>query len=380
MVSPFTSHPILGVLEAQVLKIAAPANLSYIWNFGSLLGGCLIWQILSGLFLAMHYRNDISSAFERVAHIIRDVNYGWLLRIVHANGASLFFILLYSHLARGVYYASYKNSPTWIVGVGILLIVQAIAFLGYVLPWGQISFWGATVITNLVSSIPVLGQDIVLWLWGGFSVDGPTLRRFFALHYLLPFVLVALVGAHLIFLHEKGSSNPAGLPLSADKLPFHPYYSVKDALGFALCFGLTICWRLWYPWVLGDPENFLPANPSVTPQHIQPEWYFLFVYAILRTVPNKLGGVIALVIAILIFAAMPFIYQSHLLGVHSYPVSKIYFWTFVVRVMLLTWIGARPVKEPYISVGQGLGAYYFAYFFVAPIVQWAWDQRSNLSH
>lgn len=374
MVSPISSHALLGTAEKQVVKIPVAANLRYMWNFGSLLGGCLIAQIVRGIFLAIHYNNDVRLAFERVAHIIRDVNYGWLLRMIHANGARLFFVCLYAHLARGVYYASYKNVPTWRVGVIILLLVQATAFLGYVLPWGQMSFWGATVITNLVSSIPLLGVDIVNWLWGGFSVDAPTLRRFFALHYLLPFVLVGLVGAHLVFLHETGSRNPRGLPLRGDKVPFHPYYTIKDVLGFVLCFGRAICWRLALPWALGDPENFLPASPSVTPRHIQPEWYFLFVYAILRTVPNKLGGVIALVLAMLIFLAMPFMYQSKILGLTHYPLSKLYFWSFVVRVFLLTWIGARPVKEPYISVGQALGIYYFGYFFLWPRLQFAWDK------
>jgi len=338
------------------------------WNFGSLLGLCLITQIVRGIFLAIHYSCDMTLAFERVRHICRDVNIGWLLRIIHANGASFFFICVYLHVARGVYYGSFNFKNTWLIGVVILFLLMGTAFLGYVLPWGQMSFWGATVITNLASAVPLVGQELVFWLWGGFSVRNATLTRFFTLHFLLPFILAALSAVHLLFLHETGSSNPLGLDSNFDKSPFHPYFSVKDLFGFFVFFLILGCLCLQAPWDLGDPENFIPANPIVTPVHIQPEWYFLFAYAILRSIPRKLGGVLALVISILIVAIMPF-YGNHTFKARRFlPLRKLGFWALVSIFFLLTWIGARPVEEPYILTGQILTITYFAYFLSLPLL------------
>ena len=338
------------------------------WNFGSLLGLCLVSQIARGLFLAMHYSCDITLAFERVSHISRDVNWGWLLRMAHANGARFFFICVYLHIARGLYYGSFNFKETWLVGVAILFVLIGTAFLGYVLPWGQISFWGATVITNLASALPVVGQEIVLWLWGGFSVRNATLTRFFTLHFLIPFVLAALRAVHLVFLHETGSSNPLGVNRNFDKSPFHPYFSIKDLLGFFLFFAGFIYICLQAPWDLGDPENFIPANPIVTPVHIQPEWYFLFAYAILRSIPRKLGGVVALVASILVLIIIPFYGLREFKSRRFLPLSKARFWVLIVLVFLLTWIGARPVEEPYILTGQALTTLYFFYFISLPVL------------
>lgn len=333
-----------------------------------MLGLCLTIQLLSGLFLAMHYSCDMTLAFERVRHISRDVNFGWALRSAHANGASFFFISLYVHLFRGIYYGSFNFKETWVIGVILLFVIIGTAFLGYVLPWGQISFWGATVITNLASAIPVVGEEIVIWLWGGFSVRNATLTRFFTLHFLLPFIITAFVLVHLLFLHDTGSSNPLGLNRNLDKRPFHPYFTVKDVLGgisFFICF-LVICFQL--PWDLGDPENFIPANPLVTPVHIQPEWYFLYAYAILRSIPSKLGGVMALVASVLIYIIIPFYGSFKYKRRRFIPISKWAFWGLLVTIILLTWIGARPVEEPYILTGQVLTIIYFIYFLLLPIL------------
>lgn len=374
MNSPIRLNPSLSLVQDQVLNMAVPANISYLWNFGSLLGCCLRVQILRGVILAAHYRNRVASAFDSVDHIMRDVNYGWLLRIIHANGARCFFFCLYLHVARGVYMSSYEATKTWLSGVGILLLVQATAFIGYVLPWGQISFWGATVITKLLSSIPQVGPEIVLWIWGGFSVGNPTLSRFFSFHYVLPFVVAGLVVLHLIFLHEKGSRNPLGLPLRADKINFQPYFSVKDLFGVAALGGGLVLWALACPWTLGDPENFLAANIAVTPKHIQPEWYFLFAYAILRAIPRKFGGVVALVAAILIYGIMPFFPRADLKTLSNYPISKVGFWAFISIVLLLTWAGARPAQRPYTEVTQLLRFMYFRFFFLLPVSQLQWDR------
>ena len=301
------SNTIIKIIFGRVVELPSPTRISTMWNFGSLLGLCLTFQIFTGLFLSMHFSNDVTLAFERVRHICRDVNYGWLLRILHANGASLFFMCLYLHVGRGLYFSSFYYSQTWIVGTLILFAVIAAAFLGYVLPWGQISFWGATVITNLFSAIPYIGNDLVVWIWGGFAVGSPTLTRFFSLHFIIPFVVAAIRAIHLLFLHRTGRGNPLGLNRNFDKVPFHPYFSTKDLLGFLLLlFFLNIICML-SPWSLGDPENFIPANPLVTPVHIQPEWYFLIAYAILRSIPNKLGGVVALALSIAILLVCPFL-------------------------------------------------------------------------
>ena len=366
MVSILKSHSLLKIVNNALVDLPRPARISTFWNFGSLLGLCLITQIVRGLFLSIHYSCDVSIAFDSVSHIVRDVRFGWALRIIHANGARFFFICLYLHIGRGIYYGSYNFELVWTVGVTILLITMATAFLGYVLPWGQISFWGATVITNLFSAIPYLGGDIVYWLWGGFAVDNATLTRFFSLHFLLPFVIRGFSIIHLLFLHTTGSRNPLGLNRNLDKIPFHPYFSRKDLLGIIILLFLFFYICLQNPWLLGDPENFIPANPLVTPVHIQPEWYFLFAYAILRSIPNKLGGVVALALAVMILYILPFYNSIEFKGLILYPFGKIIFWLLVVIVILLTWIGARPVEEPYVITGQILTVLYFSYFILVP--------------
>nr|AFQ62316.1 cytochrome b [Enicmus brevicornis] len=370
--------PLFKIINNALIDLPAPSNIHTMWNFGFMLSACLMIQILTGLFLAMHYCPNIEIAFNSVTHICRDVNYGWLLRTLHANGASFFFICIYLHIGRGIYFSSYKLVSTWTIGVLILFLVMATAFLGYVLPWGQMSFWGATVITNLLSAIPYLGTTIVQWLWGGFAVDNATLTRFFTFHFILPFIIIALVMIHLLFLHQTGSNNPLGTNSNIDKIPFHPYFSFKDMTSMIVMVFLLVTLTLINPYLLGDPDNFIPANPLVTPVHIQPEWYFLFAYAILRSIPNKLGGVIALVLSIAILFILPFIntnkkFQSN----QFYPLSKFLFWIMLTIVILLTWIGARPVEDPYILTGQTLTILYFLYYFIDPLMNKAWEKIFN---
>nr|QVT11102.1 cytochrome b [Rhagoletis cornivora]QVT11115.1 cytochrome b [Rhagoletis cornivora] len=372
-----TQHPLFKITNNALVDLPAPINISAWWNFGSLLGLCLMIQILTGLFLAMHYTADINLAFNSINHICRDVNYGWLLRTLHANGASFFFICIYLHVGRGIYYGSYLFTPTWLVGVLILFLVMATAFMGYVLPWGQMSFWGATVITNLLSAIPYLGTTLVQWIWGGFAVDNATLTRFFTFHFILPFIVLAMTLIHLLFLHQTGSNNPIGLNSNIDKIPFHPYFSYKDIVGFIVMIMSLIILTLTNPYLLGDPDNFIPANPLITPIHIQPEWYFLFAYAILRSIPNKLGGVIALILSIAILAILPFYHLSKFRGIQFYPINKILFWIMVTTVILLTWIGARPVEDPYVLVGQILTMIYFLYYIMNPLINKWWDNLIN---
>nr|YP_010947049.1 cytochrome b [Margattea spinifera]WGO57858.1 cytochrome b [Margattea spinifera] len=367
------THPLLKIINNSLVDLPTPSNINSWWNFGSMLGLCLVIQIITGIFLAMHYCPNIDLAFSSVNHISRDVNYGWLMRTLHANGASMFFICIYMHVGRGMYYGSFKFMHTWSIGVIIFLTTMATAFMGYVLPWGQMSFWGATVITNLLSAIPYMGIDLVQWVWGGFAVDNATLNRFFTFHFLLPFIVLALVMIHLLFLHQTGSNNPLGLNSNIDKIPFHPYFSIKDSVGFILLLFMLTLLTLNNPYMLGDPDNFTPANPLVTPIHIQPEWYFLFAYAILRSIPNKLGGVIALFLSITILFIMP-MYQSNFRGNQFYPINQILFWIMVNTVILLTWIGARPVEEPFIITGQILTILYFSYYIFTPLTLKTWDK------
>nr|AZZ71345.1 cytochrome b [Holbrookia lacerata] len=362
------SHPMIKIVNNSFIDLPAPSNISAWWNFGSLLGICLIIQILTGLFLAMHYTADITSAFSSVAHICRDVQYGWLIRNIHANGASMFFICIYLHIGRGLYYGSYMFKETWNIGVVLLLLVMATAFVGYVLPWGQMSFWGATVITNLLSAIPYVGTTLVEWIWGGFSVDNATLTRFFTFHFLLPFAIIGVTTIHLLFLHETGSNNPTGLASNSDKVPFHPYFSYKDLLGAMLLIVFLLLLALFSPNLLGDPENFSPANPLVTPPHIKPEWYFLFAYAILRSIPNKLGGVLALLFSILILMLVPLLHTSKQRSTSFRPASQTMFWLLISNVLILTWIGGQPVEHPFIIIGQLASTTYFLLFlFIMPM-------------
>uniref|UniRef100_A0AAU6PX92 Cytochrome b n=1 Tax=Ophiothrix scotiosa TaxID=3135525 RepID=A0AAU6PX92_9ECHI len=358
------SHPVVKVLNVSLWDLPSPSNLSAWWNFGSLIGLCLGVQIITGIFLAMHYTADTTLAFSSVAHICRDVNYGWLLRNIHANGASMFFICIYFHIGRGLYYGSYVNAITWNIGVILFLLSILTAFFGYVLPWGQMSFWAATVITNLVTAVPYVGSDIVQWIWGGFSVDNATLHRFFVFHFLFPFVLAFLSVLHLLFLHETGSNNPLGLPSDCDKAPFHVYFTSKDVAGFLIFFIVLLILALLAPTALSDPENFIPANPLVTPPHIQPEWYFLFAYAILRSIPNKLGGVVALVSAILVLFLVPVLHMSGQNSCSSRPFGQFTFWFIVGNFFILTWIGSQPVEYPYIVLGQLASVFYFVGFIV----------------
>lgn len=371
------THPLIKIINGSLIDLPAPNNISIWWNYGSLLGLCLILQIATGLFLRIHYVSNIEIAFASATHISRDVNYGWLIRYIHANGASIFFLFIYLHAGRGLYFGSYNLIETWNIGVILFILTIAAAFTGYVLPWGQIRFWGATVITNLLSAIPYLGKTLVEWIWGGFAVDNATLNRFFAFHFTLPFIIAAISVIHIIFLHQSGSNNPIGLNSDSDRVPFHQYFSIKDLLGYAtaiLLFSLII---LFEPNIFTDPENFLQANPLVTPIHIKPEWYFLWIYAILRSIPNKLGGVLALFAAILILLLPPLTKIISKRSLSFYPINQLLFWVIISSWAILTWIGGRPVEDPYTFIGQTFTSIYFIYFVVSPLTAKIWDTNNK---
>lgn len=354
---------ILSFVDSHIIDYPTPINLNYLWSFGSAAGICLVIQIITGILLAMHYTPHIDLAFNSVEHIMRDVNNGWLIRYLHANGASMFFIVVYCHIFRGLYYGSYMypREKLWISGVVIFLLMMATAFMGYVLPWGQMSFWGATVITNLFSAVPFVGNSIVEWLWGGFSVSNATLNRFFSLHYLMPFIIAGLVIIHLSLLHKDGSNNPLGINTNVQTVAFYPYFYVKDLFAFfvlILCLALIV---IYYPNSLGHPDNYIPANPMSTPAHIVPEWYFLPFYAILRSIPDKLGGVVAMISAILVLMALPFMNTSKVRSGQFRPIFGLAYWFLVSDFLLLGWIGQKPVESPYIEVGMVATAFYFIF-------------------
>lgn len=363
---------LLLLFKKSLIKLPTPINISYWWNFGSLLGIFLSIQILRGFLLSIHYCPNTIYAFNRIIHIIQNINLGWLLHNIHINGASIFFICIYIHIARGLYYSSFKLINTWIIGVSIYIISIASAFLGYVLPWGQISFWGATVITNLISTIPYIGNIIVQWIWGGFSINNATLNRFYSLHFILPFIILLLVILHLFFLHQSGSSNPLGLNRNIYKIYFHPYFTLKDIFGFIIIIFIFLIINLEYPYIFRDPDNFSAANPIITPLHIQPEWYFLFAYGILRSIPNKLGGVIALISSIIIIYFTPFL-NSKLNSLSFYPINQLSYWIYINIFILLTWIGAQIIEYPYILIRQILSILYFIYYFSIPLLTKLWD-------
>nr|AAS93044.1 cytochrome b [Formica pratensis] len=364
---------LINFMKMSLMNLPSPVNISYLWNFGSLLGLFLMIQIISGFFLSMHYCPNTNFAFFSIIHIIQNVKLGWLIHNIHINGASMFFICMYLHISRGLYYNSYKLINTWLIGVSIYLLSMATAFLGYVLPWGQMSFWGATVITNLVSTIPYIGNLMVQWIWGGFSINNATLNRFYSIHFILPFIIMMMVMLHLFFLHTTGSSNPLGINSNLYKIPFHIYFSIKDMLGFVIFLFFFWLINIEYPYIFSDPDNFIPANPMVTPIHIQPEWYFLFAYAILRSIPNKLGGVIALLSSIIILYFLPLI-NVKLNSFTFYPINQIMYWIFSNTFILLTWAGSQVIEYPFIIITQIMSYIYFMYFMFSYMCLKMWDK------
>jgi ubiquinol-cytochrome c reductase cytochrome b subunit len=362
----WTKNSLLSIANNHIIDYPTATNISYLYGFGSLAGLMLVVQILTGIFLAMHYTAHIDLAFSSVEHIMRDVNNGWLIRYAHANGASFFFLVVYIHIARGLYYGSYMTprEHLWASGVVIFILMMATAFIGYVLPWGQMSFWGATVITNLFSAIPLIGDSIVQWLWGGFSVDNATLNRFYSLHYLLPFLIAGLVIAHLVLLHTNGNTNPLGIESKTDTVPFYPYLYVKDLFGFIVLMTLFTFVVYFYPNSLGHPDNYIPANPMVTPPHIVPEWYFLPFYAVLRSIPDKLGGVLAMGGALVMLLLMPLLNTSEIRSTAFRPIFRKLYWFLILDFLILGWIGGNEVETPYIEIGQVATVLYFAFFLV----------------
>ena len=365
------THPLFSIINNMLVDYPAPANLSYLWNFGSLAGVVLVIQIITGIALAMHYTPHVDLAFFSVEHIMRDVNYGWLIRYIHANGASMFFIVVYSHIFRGLYYGSYMKPRQllWCSGVILFLLIMGTAFTGYVLPWGQMSFWGATVITNMVTAIPFGGQTIVEWLWGGFTVNAPTLRRFYSVHFLLPFIIAGLTLVHLALLHNDGSNSPIGSDSGVDDLPFYPYYFAKDLFAFTCFIFLFGFFVFFFPNLLNHPDNCIPADPMETPKHLVPEWYFLPFYAILRSIPHKAAGIIAMVGAILVMLLIPFSYTGYIRNTTYRPLFKIFYWLLIADFFTLMWVGQAPITDPFIALGQLASIYYFAFFlFIVPFI------------
>jgi len=360
------NRPIINILNDHLIDYPTPININYLWNFGSMAGIFLVVQIITGIFLAMHYTPHVDLAFLSVEHIMRDVNNGWLIRYFHANGASMFFAVVYIHVARGLYYGSYQKPRgfVWVVGVVILILMMATAFMGYVLPWGQMSFWAATVITNLFSAFPIVGEPIVAWLWGGFSVDNATLNRFFSFHYLLPFLIVGAVLVHLAVLHQNGSNNPLGINGSVDKISFYPYFVIKDLFSWVIAFILYFVFVYFAPNYLGHTDNYIEANAMVTPAHIVPEWYFLPFYAILRSIPHKLGGVIAMFAALLVLLLLPYLNTSEIRSSSFRPLHRQFFWLLVLDYFILGWIGGCAPETPYLEIGQIATFFYFFYFLV----------------
>nr|WNH24134.1 cytochrome b [Eptatretus carlhubbsi] len=358
------SNPLTKIINSSLIDLPSPSNISYLWNFGSLIGLCMTLQIISGLLLTMHFSPSINLAFDSTVHIMRDVYGGWFIRNAHISGASLFFTCMFIHIGRGIYYGSYKNLKTWYSGIILFILSMLTAFLGYVLPWGQMSFWAATVITNLLSAVPMMGGTLVETVWGGYSVGDPTLKRFLVLHFLMPFSMIAVSLIHLMFLHETGSNNPMGINPNMDKIPFHPYFSFKDILGFSILLTSLILFSLFLPYLTTDPDNFSPANSMVTPPHIKPEWYFLFAYSILRAIPNKLGGIIGLVMSLSVLLLMPLLIRSNKRSMTFMPLMQVTFWLMVSNFIFLSWLGAMPLEPPYILMSQISSFIYFFIFFV----------------
>jgi ubiquinol-cytochrome c reductase cytochrome b subunit len=362
---------LFALLDSHIIHYPSPITLTYAWSFGSLAGLCLVIQMLSGIFLAMHYTPDINLAFSSVEYIMRDVKNGWLIRYIHANGASMFFIVVYAHICRGLYYGSYMEPREllWCSGVILLLLMMGTAFTGYVLPWGQMSFWGATVITSMVTAIPIAGQPIVEWLWGGFTVGNPTLKRFFSIHFTLPFIIAGLTLIHLALLHKDGSNNPIGSDSGIDDIPFYPYFVSKDVFALSCFLVFFATFVFYFPNTLNHPDNYIPADPLQTPAHVVPEWYFLPFYAILRSIPHKAGGIVAMGGAILVLLLIPFTNTSYVRNTTYRPIFKFCFWLFIADYIILTWIGQKPVRNAFIFVGQIATVYYFFFFLVLiPIV------------
>lgn len=360
-------------LPISFINLPTPININYIWNFGSILGIFLIIQIISGLFLSIHYCPNINIAFYRISNIIKDINSGWLIRLIHINGASFYFLIIYLHIARNLFYYSFKLIQVWSIGVSILFLSIATAFLGYVLPWGQISFWGAIVITNLISAIPYIGQFTVEWIWGGFSINNDTLNRFYSFHFILPFIILLIVFIHLIILHITGSSNPIHSKINIYKINFHPYFTIKDLITIIFTFIIFILINLQLPFILRDPDNFKIANPIITPIHIKPEWYFLFAYSILRTIPNKLGGVIILFISIFILYIIPLINSNNLKNNKFYFINKFIYWWFINIFIILTWLGGQIIEYPYTNLNIFFTLIYFIYIIISLYINNIWD-------